>query len=260
MPPSRCTRSTLARAALVLLALFAHAAGSAGCGGAGGTGKASAPVVAPITILDAHGALLVSIAGDGAITDARAARVGSFDAKASAVTTAGDQPRRIALAGAVTVARDRIAIEVPGIFEGTMAFEVRPDGDLLLGGQRFGMVGDAGSTRADRWRLAAGLVLVPLLPPATRSPWRRETTWPPPRRSSRTDASSDSEVGKPGRPTVPTRCASDRPRMPKARKMDHRTLDRRPVEWRIIDSPSWGQTARVMARLRQARPFLKESV
>ncbi|HKE14425.1 MAG TPA: hypothetical protein VKB80_06160 [Kofleriaceae bacterium] len=157
---SRCA----ALAVLALLALVAP--GWAGCAGAG---KAPAPVLAPVAIRDAGGRLLVTIAVDGAMTDGRGARVGSFDARTSSITTPADPPGHLALAGAVTVAGDRIVIDVPGAFDGKLAFEVRPDGALLLGGRRWGSVDNAGSTLADRWRIAAGLVLIPTLSPPGRS-------------------------------------------------------------------------------------------
>ena len=169
MTPSRCPASVASRcAALAVLALLELVApGSAGCASAE---KAAAPAHAPVAIHDAGGQLLVTIAGDGAMTDARGARVGSFDARTSSITTPADPPRHIALAGAVTVAGDRIVIDVPGAFEGKLAFELRPDGALLLDGRRWGTVDNAGSSQADRWRIAAGLVLIPTLPPPARSP------------------------------------------------------------------------------------------
>jgi hypothetical protein len=155
-------------AAIAVLALIELAVpGWAGCASAE---KAAAPALAPIAIHDAGGQLLVTIAGDGAMTDARGARVGSFDARTSSIETPDDPPRQIALAGAVTVSGDRIVIEVPGMFEGRLAFELRPDGALLLDGRRWGTVESAGRTQADRWRIAAGLVLIPTLPPPARSP------------------------------------------------------------------------------------------
>jgi len=155
MTPSRCPASVASRcAALAVLALLELVApGSAGCASAE---KAAAPAHAPVAIHDAGGQLLVTIAGDGAMT--------------SSITTPADPPRHIALAGAVTVAGDRIVIDVPGAFEGKLAFELRPDGALLLDGRRWGTVDNAGSSQADRWRIAAGLVLIPTLPPPARSP------------------------------------------------------------------------------------------
>ena len=117
----------------------------------------------PIAIADSHG-LLLSVAADGTMTDATGARVASFDPAASVISVTTGQPQRIALAGAVVVSGDRITIDAPGFGSGALAFEIRAAGELWLNGERWGEVHGLGDAPADRWRLAAGLVVVPMLP------------------------------------------------------------------------------------------------